>query len=118
MFWWPLDIENLRKIFFEEVFIFTIHNPASLLAKLEAAGFSVSVDTATQEYEVQISDRGYTLRVEHFTYFLRLIQQNLFTEEKIIELLARFVQQTDALISEDGSRRVRIELYLSQLLWR
>jgi hypothetical protein len=99
---------------FEEVLVYTLYNTAPLLAKLEAADCRVFFNTATQENEVQRAGDGYTAKVEHFSYFLQLVQQCFMTEEKVVELLQSFFTAT-AGMQQEGAR-VRVELHIQQAL--
>lgn len=119
LFWWPLELENLRKIIFQEALVVSILNTVHLIEKLEDAGFRVSFNQAEREYQVQKALGGRTARLEHFSYFLHLVQQNLFTEEKIIEILMAAISELEARMhGRDGPVNVRMDLHINQRLFR
>jgi hypothetical protein len=66
------------------------------------------------EYEVQQSRNGYKAKIENFAYFLKLIQQCFFTEEKVVELLQSLFEATVGM-QQEGSM-VRVELDIHQML--
>ncbi len=78
-------------LYFFEIDLFTIFNPAHLSRKLRKAGFTVKQQDQNPHKIVIGKKLGEDRHIytENFQYFLWLIQQNLFTENSIVELLKR-----------------------------
>jgi hypothetical protein len=86
-FWWPLDLEFLEQLYFQEVYIFSCYNPVHLLKRLRQSGFEISKadtrkPTVTRRFKNKICE------LENFDFFLRAIQLYLMREEKVAEMLA------------------------------
>jgi len=112
VFWWPLQIDFIRAVIFQDVFVITIFNPLYLLAKLERIGWKAEHDTETGIYTLTKEGYGSNMRMENFSYFMKLIQNYLFREEAVVDII------NDAFATmgkEDLPTNTRIELHVQQV---
>jgi hypothetical protein len=110
--WWPISDDVIRKILFQDVYLFTIFNTAHLAEKLEASGWSIE-DKNSPLGSVKVS-KTYgksTLVVEGMSYYMSMIQQYLISEDVVISLLAEVEKQLD---SSAPALPQRINLFLNQ----
>lgn len=108
--WWPFSAENLRRIIFQEVLLFSIFNPAYLIQKLEGHGFTVT-ETPKRNFsaEKRIDDRIIQLSgISHYFWF---IQQYFFNESDVVAMLE---QVEDQIASASGVELERINLQFVQ----
>ncbi len=108
--WWPLSHEAIKSILFQDVIIITIFNPAHLIASLEKAGFSVE-ETGRFNYKVSKKRDGHQCIVEGMNYYLKMIQEYLFTEDTIILILNKAEGQLGNLNAKGPQR---MELLIEQ----
>ena len=94
LFWWPVDINFLEKLYFRELLVFSFYNPVHLVAKLRRAGFEVS-DTHAQYPTVKKRLDDAIVEVENFKFFIISIQRYLMQEERIDEALARIAKEAE-----------------------
>ena len=94
MFWWPVEIDMLRRIFFREVVVFSIYNPAHLARKLRSLGFEVSLvakgDLAAVKY---MGDKE--ARIEGIRYFTESIRFFLLHEEFVVTTIAKMLDEME-----------------------
>lgn len=114
MVWWPIGLDIIKSILFQDVIIITIFNPAHFIASLEKAGFSVE-ETGVLKYKVSRKRSGYEFVVEGMSYYLEMIQQYLISDESIVSLLNETEEQIDTL---NGNGARKIELRIEQKLGR
>lgn len=85
-FWWPVDLEFLEQLYFQDVFIFSCYNPVHLFKRLRKSGFEIfNADTQKPIVKRRSDDR--VCEFENFDFFLRSIQHYLMREERVAELL-------------------------------
>jgi hypothetical protein len=112
LFWWPLDLEFIKAVMFQDVIIFTIFNPLHFIKKLENTGWLVEHNGETEEYTVTRMNNGSGSQLENFGYFIKLIQNYLFKEEGVVEV----INNTYATITEEGLQaNTRVEIHLQQV---
>lgn len=107
IFWWNLDDELIRKIIFQEIIVQTIYNPAHLLAKLEAADFSISGDGHISNLSIQrrIDHRVY--EVGGISYFVELIRESFFVEQQVVKML---IDSVEELAKQDTIQHGHVQL--------
>ena len=94
VFWWPLPIDVIKKLIFQEYLVFTIYNPAHFISKLQAAGFSVTFnDDERFSVNYLLGDKRYSFT--GLRYFLGLIFAHFYKEEEIIDMLNRSISAID-----------------------
>lgn len=111
-FWWPLNPEFIKTVIFQEIMIATIYNPVFFIRKLSASGVVCNQDSVTGKFDVyrQCPD-GNKIRVENFSYFIRLIVNNLFREESVIKMIQ---EMADIVNSLDLDPLCKVEFNLIQ----
>jgi len=95
LFWWPVDIEFLRKLYFREIIIATIYNPAHFINKLRSLGFTV---TQQKKYQCSVEKTvdGKNIEIEGFSYFVHFIQNHLLREDAVIDILSEFNRKIES----------------------
>jgi len=105
--WWPLSPENLHRIIFHEIMIFTIYNPAHLFQGLEHEGFTVT-EVAKSDFTAkkQIADR--IIELTGISHFCRFIQQYFLSEGDVIAILQNALDQSGS-VTADGSSKIALQ---------
>jgi hypothetical protein len=93
LFWWPVDNEILRQIYFDELFVFTIYNLAFLIQKLRALGLAVKWDEKNEELLIMRKTPERSEAISNNRYFIALVQSWLIREESVIELVKVFLEE-------------------------
>jgi hypothetical protein len=93
LFWYPCEADFLEALYFQRLMLATVYNPAHLFKRLRALGYQVVLEAAKDGGPPAVkvtkkSPNGVMMRVEHFDFFLRLIQHRFMREERIVEMLA------------------------------
>jgi hypothetical protein len=108
--WWPISLETIRRIIFQEVYVATVLNPAHLFSELERLGYKAQVENEEMLYVKKYSDKG-RIELQGLKYYLGAIQDYFFAEEDI----ARFIAEVEAKASNfDLSESTRIDLIIEQ----
>jgi hypothetical protein len=113
LFWWPLDLEFVKKILFRKVLIFSLYNPAHLIERLTQAGFDVRFIENERRFEVTKSLGDRTAALEGFDYFVSLIVHQLFPEETVVQMIENTIEQMERENLPDYSK---VELHIYQHL--
>jgi hypothetical protein len=87
LFWWPLKVWFLRKLFFQDVIMVTVYNPAHLIRKLRGQGFKVQ-PLGNLRYDIYKTIGGNRMSLEGFDYFQKLIQDHLIDENVVLSTLS------------------------------
>ena len=91
LFWYPCEANFLEALYFQRLMLATVYNPAHLFKRLRTRGYQVALQPAEggapPAIEVTKKTPNGVMRIEHFDFFLRLIQQRFMREERIIEML-------------------------------
>jgi len=96
LFWWPLDLGVIRGLLFHDAFLFSVYNPAHLIAKLRGAGFEVEFLKGQRGLKVEKTLGDKTIAVENFTYFIHLVTEQFFDEKAVVESLVRFSERAES----------------------
>lgn len=114
MFWWPVPVEFLRQVFFKDVVVLTLYNPAHLARKLRGLGFEVEL-IGKGQLKVRKVMGDKVFEMQGMDYFLNSIQRSLITEDATVELFAHLLGRI-----ESGALTVntRVELQMQQFLSR
>jgi hypothetical protein len=104
LMWSPLSDDVLRQMLFQEVVVFTIYNPASLLDKLAALGWEIVGEEPSELAIRKTDERGRCFRLDRLQYFLRLRWAYLFTEDAIETLITRSLEVAQRSDIEVGSK--------------
>ena len=73
----------------------TLYNPAHLARKLRALGFEVEL-VGKGQLKVKKVMKDIVLGMDGMDYFLSTIQQNLITEDAIVDLFANFIGRAES----------------------
>lgn len=87
LFWCPLKVSFLEKLFFQDVVVVTVYNPAHLIRKLRQQGFQVH-PLGNHRYDVHKTVGEKKMSLQGFDYFQRLIQDHLFDENIVLGILS------------------------------
>lgn len=110
LFWWPLELEIIRKIIFQEVIVITLYNPSHLINKFELSGFTVDHEKQFT-YSIYKGDGEKKFSIEGLSYYMRIIYQYLFTEESVINMICEMEQKVNEL---QINTPTRIDMHIEQ----
>ena len=88
--WWPIDPEFIRRILFREVVIVTFFNPTHLMRKLQTKGYDIA-QSGDYHFTVSRSFPDAKAVVQGWDYFMRLISDNLISEDAVVGMVDQFV---------------------------
>ncbi|WP_157642099.1 hypothetical protein [Burkholderia ubonensis] len=101
--WWPISSENIRKIIFHEVMLFTVYNPAHLIRGLERSGFSVAESSGGKfSAKKMVGDK--IIELGGISHYLELIQRYFFSESDVVEVLGQVENQIASVVGEGLGR--------------
>ncbi|PLX51154.1 MAG: hypothetical protein C0613_00675 [Desulfobulbaceae bacterium] len=109
LFWWPISPNLIKQIIFQDLVLVTIFNPSFLMEKLESVGFET--ENNGRKYRVYEMIDNNRLEFEGVSYFMRMIQQYLFTEESILDLL---ISAKKEILSKKIEPRTKLVLQIEQ----
>jgi hypothetical protein len=92
LMWWPLDVETIKGLVFHDIIVFTILNPVHLISAMERVGFKVE-EISKLKYKISKRRDGIEIQVDGMDYYLRMIQQYLFSEDAIVSLITEVERQ-------------------------
>jgi hypothetical protein len=107
LFWFPCDTPFLEALYFLCLVVSTVYNPAHLFKQLRELGYEVvaqQTKNGTPTFEVTKKGPQGVLKIEHFDFFLRLIQQRFMREERIVQMLENAQSEIPQLGSADAAR--------------
>jgi len=108
-FWWPVDHSLIRDLLFMNVMAVSAFNPARLIEKLRALGLEISRNSNTRQFTIRKNfDSGHIFDMDSFGYYLHLIQNEMFTEESIVQLVSNILSEAEKL--KDTARTVSLSL--------
>jgi hypothetical protein len=113
LFWWPLDLGVIEALLFQDVWLFSVYNPAHLAAKLRSAGFEVESLRGQRGLRVEKKTGNKTLSIEQFDYFTHLITGQFWKEEAVVEMLGNFADRVER---ESVPPYTKIEMRIQQHL--
>lgn len=99
LFWWPVPLDLLEKMFFQETMIMSLYNPAHLIARIRELGFEVETLNNPQ---AEVPFYRITKNVENsqfevgINYFLTTIQGALVAEEAVIDTVSSLLKEAEA----------------------
>lgn len=89
LFWWPLEISFLKKIFFREVWIASIYNPAHFAERLMQKGFVISGQGRPEQWNVHKPIGKSKATLQGLQYFLSAIQHHFMKETIVVDLIEK-----------------------------
>lgn len=111
VFWWPLDIEFIKAVIFQDVVIITIFNPIHFIKKLKDSGWKTERSEATGAYTAIQETMSPKMKIENFSYFMKLIQNHLFREEAVVEIINDAI---GTIGQESLPANIKVELSIQQ----
>jgi hypothetical protein len=91
--WWPIDVDFMRSVLFQEVVVFNVFNPIHLLKRLETLGFTVHRDGKSRDYRITKRDGDKVLELVALPFYFSMIQKYLFSEDTVIEIIEKVLEQ-------------------------
>lgn len=108
LFWYPCEADFLEALYFQRLMLVTVYNPAHLFKRLRARGYQVTLEAAKPgappTIKVTKKTSNGVMQLEHFDFFLRLIQQRFMREERIVEMLEGATNQVPQLGPGEAAR--------------
>lgn len=92
IFWWPLNVESIRKLIFQEYIVCILYNPAHFISKLEAEGFTLEFQKDRSGFNLYNTIGKDKLCVTGLPYFFELICSYFYKESEVIEMLKRSIK--------------------------
>lgn len=88
---WPLEEEFIRQLLFQEIFIVTVYNPAFLVRRLKAAGFTVERQGEKDRFLASIPLGEGIATLHGWDHFLRFVTDHFMSEDGLMEMINRVV---------------------------
>lgn len=83
LFWHPIDIQQLKNIYFCNTKVSSLFNPVHLIEKVNNLGYHVDSKYSSIAKDSKIHKKG----IEHFDLFLSYIMNFLMTEDFIVDII-------------------------------
>jgi hypothetical protein len=114
MFWWPLSMDLLESIYFQDFIVSTILNPASLVESLQLKGFNIKRSEKSLGFCISKKIDNHTIVLENLDYFLGLVQTCFYSVEAVIMIVERMTNGSITKAIQNPSRHTRVNLRLQQ----
>jgi len=108
--WWPIDSSVIKKILFQEILVFTIHNPAYIVTTLEKAGYVVK-ETTPLNFSVEKTDQNYHVEIGGVSHFAMMVQRYFLSEDFIVFSLKEAEHYAK---TQQPAWPLRVELLINQ----
>lgn len=105
--WWPIDISSIKEIYFQEIVIFTVFNPAYLIQKLRQNGFQITVKENARKISISKKQDGYKFWQDDMQWYFGLIEQQLLKEDSIVSMYDTLMER---ICSEDPKKSLKINM--------
>lgn len=89
LFWQNLNLKTLKKIYFSDVRIFTIYNPAFLLETLKEIGLEFEFDERHKKYMLVKKIDNKIISADGIQFYLDLIMSHLHDEDSIKNTISK-----------------------------
>jgi hypothetical protein len=96
LFWWPVQTDFLRKLFFQDAFVVTLYNPLHLMTKLRSLGYEVQPIGDGRRRKITKAIGRTRMVLHRMEYFEQLVKEHLVSEDTIIAILADMLQKAEA----------------------
>lgn len=113
IFWRDIPLEFLYDLFFYQVAVITLYNPAHLLRKLIGLGYDVV--QKGRDFNVSKLIDNLNFELPSMEYFLSAIQHALINEDFVVNILANVMKQIEA---GKVSPNTKVELQILQSFGR
>lgn len=95
IFWWPTDIDFIRKIFFHEVMLITLFNPVHFIRKIKKEGCEIEKIKDGRSFKVTKTFGEKRMTFEEFDYYLYLIQNHFMKEEAVVDIIRWLLKKAE-----------------------
>ena len=92
LFLWPLDTATIEDMYFQNVEIYYLYNPAHLAAKLRRAGFDVISIPGQRGFNLEKRLGDSSLKLGNLSYFTDLVTHELWDEDAVVDILNGMVR--------------------------
>jgi hypothetical protein len=111
IFWWPVETEFLRKLFFREVAVTTLYNPAHLIRQIRALGFEVCLIDGGRRHRISKRIDNAELEMAGMEYYRSIVQNHLIHEDFVLSI---FSSMLDKIRRGEVKPNARIDLDIQQ----
>lgn len=94
--WWPIKEDICRMIYFKEITIYSILNPAKLMSMFINEGFQVARFGKSDEIELEKDNDGKHMRFGSLAMYLDMIHYSLMKTTSVFETAKRFFDDFEA----------------------
>src|SRR5439155_20849003 len=98
IFWTPLKLPYLKKLFFKDVIIPTVYNAAHLIRRVRELGFEVLSKSSGEGLRLRVYRDFKKGRTEMYgmNYYQTCIQNHLMHEDFIVEIFSKMKKEIEA----------------------
>lgn len=112
LFWWPINIEMIRRIIFHECLVVSIYNPAHLLNSLKKRGYVIIQKEGKRlDFKIERIIDKKRMVYENFWFFFELITQSLIRESEILEMILSSAKEVQEIGNPNGNLKAEFRLY-------
>lgn len=92
IFWWDIDDDLCKSLYFNAIVILTVFNPARLLSLFEKDGYTVNNGTIPSETHLTKVEDKTKLELHNMEMIYNLISQNLMKTNDAFEFIRNFLE--------------------------
>lgn len=112
--WWPLDVEIIEPLIFNDVSVTAIYNPAHLIDTLCSKGFEVEPrNKKNRDFKFTRRNAKNVFQLDSVSYYFDLITNHFFPEETIIDLICKGAEIAEK-VSDEKQSPVRLDMRIEQ----
>jgi hypothetical protein len=89
LFWFPINNEILKEIYFQKFKIVTIFNPAHIIEEIQGKGINIDSKYANPNNKFDVKQ---SISIGYFDSFIPYIINHLQNEQSIIEIINQFIK--------------------------
>jgi hypothetical protein len=93
LLWWPIDLELIRRVIFQEVICAYVYNPAHLYDALRSRGFTILPALNGRGHRLRMSMGQATIELEGLWYYIDMIVSGLFRESQVVNILSEIAER-------------------------
>lgn len=110
LFWYKINSSNLKKIYFGEIILTSVYNPARFIQALMEIGFKYKTENKSLIIYKEMGTQN--LRIENHMYFVDLISMYLMKEKTIV----RMFEETINKIKSKKVKNAKISLEIKTMM--
>ena len=112
LFWWDIDDDLCRNLYFHKCFITTVYNPAAMIQQFIDKGFTVESEPGAKETKLVKVLGKKVLRFGHFEALCDLVSHSLMKTEEAFQFAEEvYTQVENGLISPNTKVNMDIQLH-------